>query len=115
MNMRVTNPNDFHLPLELYFRRKRMKTLTRSILISSLLALTMEGALAADFKIGVIDMRAVVSASPQAKETMERLKKEFKSREEKMAATDKSLKEKAEKLQRNSAVMSESEKTKLER
>ncbi|MGE3318850.1 MAG: OmpH family outer membrane protein [Candidatus Berkiella sp.] len=66
-------------------------------------------------KIGVIDMRAVVSNSPQAKAAMEKLKKEFKAREEKIMAQEKSLKEKTEKLQRNSAVMSEAEKSKLEK
>jgi len=69
---------------------------------------------AAETKIGVIDMRTVVANSPQAKTAMEKLKKEFKAREEKIMVQEKSLKEKTEKLQRNSAVMSEAEKSKLE-
>ncbi|MBS0289093.1 MAG: OmpH family outer membrane protein [Proteobacteria bacterium] len=65
-------------------------------------------------KIGVIDMRTIVNTAPQAKEAMEKLKKEFKAREEKIVSSEKALKEKAEKLQRNGAIMSEAEKGKLE-
>lgn len=70
---------------------------------------------AEDAKIGVIDMRTVVTNSPHAKAAMEKLKKEFKAREDKIMAQEKSLKEKSEKLQRNSAVMSEAERSKLEK
>lgn len=66
-------------------------------------------------KIGVIDMRSIISNSPQAKAAMEKLKSEFKAREEKIVASEKSYREKAEKLQRNSAIMSEAEKSKLEK
>lgn len=70
---------------------------------------------AAETKIGTVDMRAILAASPQAKNVAEKLKNEFKAREEKIVAVEKGLKEKAEKLQRNGAVMSEAEKTKLEK
>lgn len=66
-------------------------------------------------KIGVVDMRAILAASPQAKVAMEKLKNEFKPREDKIVAADKTLKEKTEKLSRNAAVMGEAEKAKLER
>ncbi len=66
-------------------------------------------------KIGVIDMRVIINTSPQAKEAMEKLKKEFKAREEKIVSAEKTLKEKADKLQRNAAVMSETDKSKLEK
>lgn len=70
---------------------------------------------AGELKVGVIDMRLIAGNSPQAQETMNLLKKEFKGREDQIISTEKTLKEKAEKLQRNAAVMSESEKAKLER
>lgn len=93
-----------------------MKTLAKIILP---LSLTLAGfssqAVAEEIKIGVIDMRTIVTTSTQAKDAMEKLKKEFKGREDKIIATEKSLKEKSEKLQRNSAVMSEAEKLKLEK
>lgn len=72
-------------------------------------------ALAAETKIGVVDMRKVVATSTQAKSMMEKLQQEFKPREEKIINAEKALKEKSEKLQRNAAIMGESEKSKLER
>ncbi|MBN9287019.1 MAG: hypothetical protein BGO43_11580 [Gammaproteobacteria bacterium 39-13] len=72
-------------------------------------------ALADNLKIGVIDMRTIVTTAPQAKDAMEKLKKEFKAREDKIVSAEKTLKEKADKLQRNSAVMGEAEKAKLEK
>ncbi len=93
-----------------------MKSLKKSLVALSLLAVSALPVCAqAELKIGVIDMRAIINNAPQAKEAMDKLKKEFKAREEKIVASEKSLKEKAEKLQRNSAVMSEAEKSKLEK
>lgn len=66
-------------------------------------------------KIGVVDFRTIVATSPQAKEIGDKLKQEFKSREDQILQAEKGLKDKSEKLQRNGAIMSESEKTKLER
>lgn len=69
----------------------------------------------ADLKIGVVDMRSVIASSPQAKATMEKMKTEFKPREDKIIALEKELKDKTEKLQRNGAIMGEAEKSKLEK
>jgi outer membrane protein len=69
----------------------------------------------AEIKIGTLDMRTIMANSPQAKAAMEKLKKEFKAREEHIVAVERGLKDKAEKLQRNAAVMSDTEKSKLER
>lgn len=66
-------------------------------------------------KIGTLDMKVIMANSAQAKAAMEKLKKEFKAREEQIISVEKSLKDKAEKLQRNAAVMSDTEKAKLER
>lgn len=93
---------------------KRFKQfLVTSTAVLGLMAATAVSA--ADTKIGTVDMRAILSASPQAKAVAEKLKNEFKGREDKIVAVEKGLKEKAEKLQRNSAVMSEAEKGKLEK
>lgn len=94
-----------------------MKTLNKILLSAGLitaLAFPVQ-ALADNQKIGVVDMRKVVTSSKQAKDMMDKLKAEFKSREDKIVATDKSLKEKSEKLQRNGAVMGQAEKDKLEK
>lgn len=68
-----------------------------------------------NLRIAVIDMRAIVANSSQAKAVMDKLKQEFKVREDQIIAADKSLKEKSDKMQRNGAVMSEAEKAKLEK
>lgn len=85
------------------------------LLLGSMIVMLPLTAMADATKIGVIDMRTIVSTAPQAKEAMEKLKKEFKAREDKIVASEKALKEKAEKLQRNAAVMSDAEKLKLEK
>lgn len=93
-----------------------MRTLTKSIaLLASLVAFQPTVALADSLRVGVIDMRTIISSSPQAKAVSDKLKTEFKAREDQMIAAEKSLKDKSEKLQRNGAVMSEAEKSKLEK
>lgn len=92
-----------------------MKAIKQSLLALTLFAVSAMPVSAAELKIGIIDMRAIINNAPQAKEAMEKLKKEFKAREDKIVTAEKSLKEKAEKLQRNSAVMSDAEKSKLEK
>jgi len=91
-----------------------MKKLTTALCAAALVAMG-STAVAADMKVGIIDMRTIVSTAPQAKSDMDRLKKEFKTREDQLIASEKSLKEKSEKLQRNSTVMSDAEKVKLEK
>ena len=92
-----------------------MKSVKTLMALAALgLAFASGPALAAE-KIGVVDMRAILSSSPQAKSVGEKLKSEFKAREDKIIAMEKGLREKSEKLQRNAAVMSEAEKTKLEK
>ncbi len=107
--------NTFPLPL---VQRSNEENMVRklSIFITLLAAMvTFQPAFAADLKIAVVDMRAVIANSPQAKGVMDKLKQEFKNREDQIIAADKSLKEKSEKMQRNGAVMSEAEKSKLEK
>jgi len=70
---------------------------------------------AADLKVAVIDMRVILSKSPQAQAATQKLQGEFKAREEKIVSLEKALKEKMEKMQRNSAIMSETEKNKFEK
>ncbi|MFI4938669.1 MAG: OmpH family outer membrane protein [Candidatus Berkiellales bacterium] len=94
-----------------------MKSLKKMIVAATLSMATVLPfqVLADGLKIAVIDMRTIASTSPQAKAAMEKLKKEFKAREDQMVAADKALKEKADKLQRNGSVMSATEKSKLEK
>ena len=107
--------------MEPYFknqaRERIMNNLVKYLSAASLMvALSLPGQAFADAtKIGVVDMRKVVSSSQEAKTVMEKLQQEFKPREEKILNTEKELKEKSEKPQRNAAIMSDNEKAKLER
>lgn len=95
-----------------------MKSIKQTIKLSAAalgLMVLSAPALAAETKIGTVDMRAVLAAAPQAKAVQQKLQNEFKSREDKIVALEKSVKEKSEKMQRNAAVMSEAEKNKLEK
>jgi outer membrane protein len=69
----------------------------------------------AEMKIGVVDLRVIMAKSPQANAVNEKLFNEFHSREEDIAASEKKLEEKADKLKRDSAVLAEAERTKLEK
>lgn len=89
---------------------KKFKLLFLAMLMSFNAAAFAEG-----LKIGVVDYRTIMATSPKAKEVGEALKNEFKPREEEIMKAEKNLKEKGEKLQRNAAIMSDIEKTKLER
>lgn len=85
-------------------------------LITLLLALSMPSAVfAKDLKIGLVDFRKILASSDEAKMMVEKMQKEFKPRQEKILALEKDLKDKSEKLQRNAAIMSDLEKSKLER
>jgi outer membrane protein len=86
----------------------------KSVLFAGLIAFSSH-AIADGLKIGVVDYRTIVATSPKAKAIGDSLKQEFKSREDAIVSTEKSLVEKNEKLQRNGSIMSEAEKTKLER
>jgi len=69
---------------------------------------------AADLKIATIDLRQAMASSPDAKVVEAKLKKEFTPKEQELVAKEKSFKEMLEKLQRNGAVMSSTERGKLE-
>ncbi len=57
----------------------------------------------------------VLKEAPQAQEARDRLKTEFAPRDEKLASSGSALKELEEKLERDGAIMSESERRKVER
>lgn len=69
----------------------------------------------AEVKIGVVNFEALIQESPQLKAMRQVLQEEFAQRERDLVQQQKDLKAKAEKFQRDAAVMSEAEKSKLER
>lgn len=72
-------------------------------------------ATAAELKIGFVDYQKLLAESPQARVANTALEGEFASRQKDIVAQQKALKDKADKLQRDSAVMSEAERSKAER
>lgn len=70
---------------------------------------------AAELKVGVVNITLVMEKAPQADTARVVLEKEFKPREQKMLDLQKSIHDQEEKLTRNGAIMSESERTRLER
>ena len=73
------------------------------------------GAALAEVKIGVVNFEALMQESPQLKAMRQSLQDEFAPRERELMKQQQDLKAKAEKFQRDSAVMSDAEKGKLER
>ncbi len=70
---------------------------------------------AAELKIGVVNTAKVLQEAPQARSSSKSLENEFAPRERKLLESQKKIKEKEERLMRDSAVMSESERRKSER
>jgi outer membrane protein len=95
-----------------------MKKMINKIACAVALGLTLlstSAVQASDLKIAVIDMRQVLTTSAEAKAVQAKLKKEFGPREQELISRDKTFKEMIEKLQRNAAIMSAAERSKLEK
>jgi len=94
-------------------KMKRILTLLSTMVLS---AGIMSGALAADptLKVGIIDSAAIAQKSPDVKATNEKLKAQFKPRQDKLMAAEKSLKEEMAKLDRERTTLSASDVTALE-
>jgi outer membrane protein len=72
-------------------------------------------AIAENYRIGFVNATKVFEESPQYKEARDRLQTEFSRREKELLSSQKQLQQLEEKLQRDGAVMSESEVKRLER
>jgi len=87
-----------------------------NLVIIGLLALTLPQIIVAkELKMGVIDIARILEESPQAEKARDTLQKEFAPREERLLETQKKIRTLEEQLARDGAIMSESERTKLER
>jgi len=69
----------------------------------------------ADLKIGYVNAARVLDQSPQAAAVAKKLKQEFSGKESDLLADRKELKRLEDKMTRDGAVMSETERSKLER
>lgn len=70
---------------------------------------------AAELKIGVVHVQKLVAESPQAQKIQEKMQQEFAPRERELMAQQNELKGLQEKFQRDAQVMSESERSNMER
>lgn len=70
---------------------------------------------AANLKIGVVNIAKVMEEAPQAEKARTDMQKEFAPRERELVGLQKSIRSLEEKLARNGAIMSESERGKMER
>ena len=75
----------------------------------------LQTASAKDLKVGVIDIARVLEESPQAATARENLQKEFSPREKKLIEKQKKIRDKEEQLARDGAIMSKSERDRIER
>ncbi len=82
---------------------------------ATLLALFTAGAAQAQMKIGVVDFQRLAEESPQAKAAGLVLQNEFAPRQRELQQMEKDLQTKAEKFQRDGAVMADKEKKALEK
>lgn len=70
---------------------------------------------AAELKIGVVHVQKLVAESPQAQKIQEKMQQEFAPRERELMTQQNELKGLQEKFQRDAQVMSESERSNMER
>jgi outer membrane protein len=92
--------------------KKFSKSLITGALVTS--AIFSSVAMAADQKIGAINVQGIFQAMPQAANIQADLAAEFKDRLEEVSRLEKDIKYYLEKNQRDAATMSEKEKTELE-
>jgi len=94
-----------------------MRRITRGLitLISAAsIALFASAAMAENLKVGVVDLHKVMQESSQAKAISQQLEKQFKPRQQKLLAQQKQLKADADKLNRDSSVMTAAQKKQLQ-
>jgi len=92
------------------------KTTATGLMTGLLMVLSLcSGTALAETKIGFVDTVKLMEAAPQAKSAQSKIESEFAPREKELVALQREIKKLEDKLSRDSAVMSESERTKLER
>jgi outer membrane protein len=91
-----------------------MKSISKLVFFTILFSLT-QAAIAEDYKIGAVDALRVLEKSPQADAARQMIEKEFAPRDKQLVAEQKKIRDLEEKLNKDGAIMSEQERTKLER
>ncbi len=70
---------------------------------------------AVEYKIGAVNAVRILEQSPQAAQMRKQIEKEFSPRDQQLVAQQKKLKKDQDRLSKDSAIMSDSERKKLER
>lgn len=86
----------------------------RNLLIATALALPVSLVQAADVKIGFVSIAKILNSAPQAEAASKRLEQEFAPRKKGLDEALKSLRKQEEKLAKDGAVMSDSQRRSLE-
>ncbi|MBI2379982.1 MAG: OmpH family outer membrane protein [Gammaproteobacteria bacterium] len=84
-------------------------------LVAGLAAAMPMASIAADLKIGVVNMREVMAKAPQREAITAMLKKEFTTRQDELRKLDKQIQGKVEKAQRDAPVLSAQQKIDIKR
>ncbi|HNW77747.1 MAG TPA: OmpH family outer membrane protein [Candidatus Competibacteraceae bacterium] len=84
------------------------------LLTAAALVLPLSLAQAADLKIGFVSVAKILSSAPQAEAASKRLEQEFAPRQKGLVEAQKSVRKLEEKLSKDGAVMSESQRRNLE-
>ena len=90
-----------------------MKKVTKGFLVAILMVFSFN--VMAAGKIGIVSLQKIMMDSPEAKQISQKLEKQFKPRQEKLMAMQKSINDDMEKLKRDATIMSKSQKSALER
>lgn len=88
--------------------------IVRNLLVATALALPVSLAQAADVKLGFVSIAKILNSAPQAESASKRLEQEFAPRQKGLVEAQKALRKEEEKLAKDGAVMSESQRRKLE-
>lgn len=86
----------------------------KTLLIATALAVPFSLAQAAEVKIGFVSIAEILKSAPQAESASKRLEQEFAPRQKGLVEAQKSLRKQEEKLSKDGAVMSDSQRRNLE-
>lgn len=92
-----------------------MKVVNKIALIATLTLLSFGSVLAAEIKIGFVNVARILESAPQAEQAKVALEKEFSPRNNRLLASQQEIKKLDEKLSRDAKLMSEAEARKLQR
>jgi outer membrane protein len=115
-----TNWNGFSSPLDKHSKFGHFMNFVKQLRVFVTIAIAVSAAsspvaLAQDLKIGVVNVPALMQAAPQAKVAMDALQEEFAPRQREVLAKQKEFDTLSEKVQRDVAVMGETERRNSEK